>query len=109
MRNEPLKRHDVALNLNVAGVHDEPLPLLRCNVLKTYREAAEYLRCSVTNIRQLVDRGALAVVPTGANGKGFKIEQSEIDRFISERRVLRGRDANRFSEKCKPIKLKHLR
>jgi len=104
-----LKRHDAVSNFNLAGVHDEPLPLSWCDVLKTYKEAAELLRCSVTNVRLLVDRGALAVIPTGANGKGFKIEDEELRRFIDERRHFRGRDASSFSAKLKPVKLKHLR
>jgi predicted site-specific integrase-resolvase len=64
------------------------------------REVAERLNCSVANVHALRDAGLLRCVATGADGKGLRVEDVELKRFIADRRELRGRDANQFSANC---------
>lgn len=73
----------------------------RCNVLKI-SEVAQRLNCSIANVYALRDAGRLVFVSTGANGKGFRVEESELERFIRESREHRGKDVPEFPTKTKP-------
>lgn len=55
----------------------------------TISQAAVELNCSPSNVRSLIKKGLLAVVSTGANGKGYRVPQDALERFIVERRVQR--------------------
>ena len=57
------------------------------------REVAERLNCSISNVYALKDAGLLAVIRTGAGGKGYVVEEAEVERFIRERREHPGKNA----------------
>ncbi len=69
------------------------------------REVAERLNCSITDVSALRDAGLLRCVPSTANGNRFQVEETELERFVADRRELRGRDANRFPANCKPFRI----
>ena len=50
-------------------------------------EVAEQLKCSVSNVHNLKAAGMLAVISTGASGKGYRVELAELERFIAQQRV----------------------
>ena len=65
-------------------------------------EVAERLNCSLTNVYALKDQGQLTVVATGAGGKGFRVAEEDLKKFIDE-----GRRARRIAPplpKCVPGK-----
>ena len=72
-------------------------------------EVAERLNCSLANVYALRDAGLLHCVATGAHGKGLRVEESELERFVADRRDGRRIQAPAYPPNCKPIKLKHLR
>ena len=65
-------------------------------------EVAERLNCSIANVYALRDAGRLTFVATGATGKGFRVEQTELDRFIRDSREHRGKESSKFPAKTKP-------
>ncbi len=70
---------------------------------------AEQLNCSIANVYALHNTGRLAFFATGATGKGFRVELSELERFIAESRGHGGEDAPEFSKEIKPAgPFKHL-
>lgn len=72
------------------------------------REVAERLGCSISNVYALKDAGLLAVIRTGAGGKGFVVEEAELERFIRERREHPGKSAPPASKTSNPRLFKHL-
>ena len=70
--------------------------------MNTFRQVAEKLGCSLSNVYGLKDAGLLAVVPTGAGGKGYRVTDEELERFIRERREHRGKDAGSFPKSSDP-------
>ena len=52
----------------------------------TVRDAARYLSCSVSQIRKLIHAGQLkaASIGTGAARKEWRLEISELDRFMTD-------------------------
>lgn len=62
-------------------------------MLLTLRQASEFLGCSLANVYALKDLGLLPVVSVGAGGKGFRIEQAELERWINQRREHPGKNA----------------
>lgn len=77
--------------------------------MMSLKDAAAYLGCSKANIYALKDRGLISVSSVGAGGKGYRVAEEELRRFLEDRRSLRGRDAAPIERRCKPVKLKHLR
>jgi excisionase family DNA binding protein len=71
-------------------------------MLLKLREVAQELNTSVSNVYGLIARGALPVVRTGANGKGYRVDAADLSRFIEEGK--RGRRAIPAPEKLKPFK-----
>jgi excisionase family DNA binding protein len=63
-------------------------------------QVAERLNCSLSNVYSLVASGKLAVTPTGAGGKGYRVAEDEFHRFVNEAR--RGRMIVPFSPKSRP-------
>lgn len=59
-------------------------------VLYTINEAAEILRCSYINVRQLITANKLKAVciSTGNMRKTYRIQQEELDKFIENGGVL---------------------
>ncbi len=70
-------------------------------------EVAERLNCSLANVYALRDAGLLVCVATGANGKGFRVTQEELERFVTERRAERRMEAPTWSASSSPSP-KHL-
>jgi excisionase family DNA binding protein len=70
-------------------------------------QVSERLNCSLSNVYSLVQSGRLSVISTGANGKGFRVSEEVLERFIEEGR--RGRRPSMWPERTKPVQLKHLR
>ena len=70
-------------------------------------EVASRLNCSLSNVYSLVQSGRLFVISTGATGKGFRVTEEELLRFIEEGR--RGSRPSSPPIRSKPITLKHLR
>jgi excisionase family DNA binding protein len=70
-------------------------------------EVASRLNCSLSNVYSLVQGGRLSVISTGATGKGFRVTEEELLRFIEEGR--RGSRPSPPPIRSKPITLKHLR
>jgi excisionase family DNA binding protein len=67
-----------------------------------FRQVAERLGCSISNVYSLKEQGLIAVVSTGAGGKGYRVAEEELDRFIRERREHRGKDAPPIEKKTNP-------
>ena len=59
-------------------------------------KVAERLGCSLSNVYSLKDQGLLAVVTTGAGGKGFRVAPEELERFIRERRKFQNKSSAAF-------------
>lgn len=58
-------------------------------VLKTVEQAAEELSIDPSSLRRLLETGDIRyvnVAPTGAQRRSIRIEDTEIARFIAERR-----------------------
>jgi excisionase family DNA binding protein len=72
-------------------------------------QVAERLNCSISNVYSLIEQGRLVAICIGANGKGYRVSESDLQSFLTEGRRHPGRDAPPFSEKSKPYKLKHVR
>jgi len=63
-------------------------------------QVAERLGCSLGNAYALIERGKLAAVKVGAGGRGYRVTEEELARFIEE-----GQQARRplpWPDKCKP-------
>ena len=54
--------------------------------LYTPAEIAERLRCSKTNVYELIGSGELAFTRIGASKKGFKIKGSDLAAFLESRK-----------------------
>lgn len=67
-----------------------------------FREVAERLNCSISNVYGLKEQGLLAVVTTGAGGKGYRVAPEELERFIREQREQRGKGAASFPKSSDP-------
>ncbi len=65
-------------------------------------EVAERLKCSISNVHNLKDAGKLAVISTGASGKGYRVELEELERFIAQQRVEIVRQIPPFPKKSDP-------
>ncbi len=72
-------------------------------------EVAERLNCSLQNVYSLIERGDLGAFRIGANGKGYRVSEAQLEAFLSKREEHPGRETRSFSPKCNPVKLKHLR
>jgi excisionase family DNA binding protein len=75
---------------------------MKADALKKLREVAETLNTSLSNVYSLVSQGRLPVVRTGANGKGYRVAQADLDRFIEEGK--KGRRIAPPPEKLRPFK-----
>jgi excisionase family DNA binding protein len=69
-------------------------------------DVAQRLNCSLSNVYALVESGRLDAVQIGATGKGYRVTEEELQRFIESNR--RGRTPSPWPEKTKPV-LRHLR
>lgn len=58
------------------------------SMLLKLSKVAERLNCSVRNVHNLKDAGLLTVICTGANGKGYRVELSELERFMVQQRMV---------------------
>ena len=70
-------------------------------------QVAERLNTSLSNVYALKDSGMLPVIATGAGGKGYRVSETDLAAFIEQAR--KGRRMPAWSEKTKPMKLKHLK
>src|SRR4051812_32914291 len=61
-------------------------PALEPTTLYTMAEVAERLRCGKTNVYDLVDEKALAVVRVGAGNGGLRVRGSDLIDFLDSRR-----------------------
>ena len=66
-------------------------------------EVARALNTSPSNVYQLVARGVIPVVHTGANGKGYRVDPVDLERFIEDGKKGR-RIAAPSPEKLRPFK-----
>lgn len=66
---------------------------------------AERLNCSVANVYALKDQGLLAVISTGANGRGYRVSEEELARFLEERKANRRTESPTWPASSSP---KHL-
>lgn len=72
------------------------------------REVAERLNCSLSNVYALIEQGRLATVSVGAGGKGYRVAEAELQRFLAERRRHLGKETP-TSPKNKTLRpFKHL-
>lgn len=71
-------------------------------------EVAARLNCSLANVYALKDAGLLVCVATGANGKGLRVEEEELERFLRERRERPGRTVRESPRRNAPRAFKHL-
>ena len=62
-------------------------------------QVSERLNCSLSNVYALVDSGKLAAISTGAAGKGYRVPEEELQRFIEEGK--KGRRPH-YPAKCDP-------
>jgi len=53
-------------------------------MLKKLSEVARELNTSLSNVYALVASGRLPVVCTGANGKGYRVDPADLERFKQE-------------------------
>jgi len=51
------------------------------------RDVAVQLNCSLQNVHELIRRGLLACIRVGAGGRGLRVEEAELQRFLEGRRV----------------------
>ena len=65
-------------------------------------QVAERLNCSLSNVYNLVASGKLTVTPTGASGKGYRVSDDELQRFLSDAR--KGWMIVPFSPRSRPSK-----
>jgi len=72
-------------------------------MLRTIKEAAEYLSVSVQTVHNLKNSGALQVISVGVS-KGFRVEEDELLRFLKARREHPGKNAPPPSKKSLPFK-----
>jgi excisionase family DNA binding protein len=77
-------------------------------MLLSLREVADRLKCSIANVYALKDSGHLVCIATGANGKGFRVSEEELERFMTSRSVAPNYVAPMASP-VRQVKLKHLR
>jgi excisionase family DNA binding protein len=71
-------------------------------------QVAERLNCSLSNVYALVEQGKLHAVSVGANGKGYRVSETELELFLSEGRKHPGKDAPSFPKKMAPRLFNHL-
>lgn len=72
-------------------------------------QVAERLACSISNVYSLVESGKLGSFRVGANGKGYRVSEDQLNAFLEERRESRHKEVPAFPKKLNPIKLKHLK
>jgi excisionase family DNA binding protein len=70
-------------------------------------QVAERLNCSLANVYALKDAGHLICIATGANGKGLRVSEEEINRFLQERMTYR--TSRSVPVPARQVQLKHLR
>lgn len=75
---------------------------MSANPFKKLSEVARLLNTSLSNVYALVADGKLPVICTGANGKGYRVDPDDLQRFIDEGR--KGRRITPPPEKLKPFK-----
>jgi excisionase family DNA binding protein len=75
---------------------------MTADTLKKLSEVAVVLNTSLSNVYSLVSQGRLPIVRTGANGKGYRVVQADLERFIEEGK--KGRRIAPSSEKLRPFK-----
>jgi excisionase family DNA binding protein len=63
-------------------------------------QVADRLNCSLSNVYNLVASGKLTVTPTGAGGKGYRVAEAELQRFLDE--GSKGRMPIPFSPRSRP-------
>ena len=71
-------------------------------VMLKLSQVAERLNCSLSNVYNLVTSGRLMVTPTGAGGKGYRVAEDELQRFLEESR--KGRMLAPFSPRLRPTR-----
>ena len=71
-------------------------------------EVATMLRCSLSNVYSLVEQGKLAVISTGAGGKGFRVTEQEIERFKQEHEMKREREEVPIKRQAPRPQLRHI-
>ena len=64
----------------------EPLPPVQPRLLRI-REAAEYLRMSAWQIRQLVQAGRIAYIPGNGETSPWLFDRNDLDAFIEHSKV----------------------
>lgn len=47
------------------------------------KQVAERLQCSLSNVYALVQSGRLPVVTTGARGKGYRVSEDDLAKFLA--------------------------
>lgn len=55
-----------------------------CLEMLLLAEVAERLRCSPSNVYSLIESGRLLAVRTGAGGKGYRVDEKDLQVFIEE-------------------------
>ena len=65
-------------------------------------EVARMLNTSLSNVYSLIASGKLPVIRSGANGKGYRVAQTDLDRFMQEGK--KGRRIAPPPEKLRPFK-----
>jgi excisionase family DNA binding protein len=69
-------------------------------------QVSERLNCSLSNVYALVESGRLTVTITGAGGRGYRVTEAELNRFIDAGR--KGRNIAPPSPRSNPSPFKHL-
>ena len=68
--------------------------------LLKFSQVAEILNCSLSNAYALGESGRLPIVRTGASGRGYRVAEEDLKRFINEGK--KGRRIAPFSPKTNP-------
>ena len=63
-------------------------------------EVAERLKCSLSNVHNLVTSGRLPALSTGAGGKGYRVTEEDLAAFIAEGKL--GHRTAPFAERTRP-------
>ena len=71
-------------------------------MLMKIAEVARALNTSLSNVYSLIASGKLPVIRSGANGKGYRVAQTDLDRFMQEGK--KGRRIAPPPEKLRPFK-----
>ena len=54
-------------------------------IVYTIKQVASKLNCSLANVYALIDSGALGFTRVGANGKGLRVSESQLQTFLGSR------------------------